>query len=429
MTRPHLAALRPCLPALVAVAALAALLVAATGASAKGSPQFRRGHLPAIGEIKLAKQKGGRAEIVVPVTYTRALSGHPSGLESSEVTLHIARKVEGRSAVGVTLTRTHHHTILGTGTVIDRFRLDRRTSDWLLNRPRKERGRLVRIDVRHQIKQRRGGRPLHEKDASLTMASSHQARPAGESGLLTLRNDTAAPIHTVSTPILCMYTEGEHGSNLQAFTTSEGAAVPPGGTIEANVEADGNLFDSAEYQGPSGESAGRYFDREGIELEVIAAAFDVELTPFSLLIAITSNCTAQASTFQLAAASSQGEAVSSEAWVLTGENCSRGCPSQHLVSAYGALQFQNTGGEGTGPGVWAHESTSILEALAGGWREPPIGGKIVQDDGLHWRWQELPEIEESMTVYDFEQYEEIVTSTKSWEVSVHEGSSPVGFSG
>jgi hypothetical protein len=77
-----------------------------SAASAKGSPHFRRGHLPAIGEIKLVKEKGGLAEITVPVHYTQALSGNPTGLETAEVSLHIARKVKARRAVGATLTRT-----------------------------------------------------------------------------------------------------------------------------------------------------------------------------------------------------------------------------------------------------------------------------------------------------------------------------------
>ena len=63
-------------------------------------------------------------QITVPVTYTQALRpGHPAGLESSEVTLAIARKIKAGHAAGVALTRIHRHTIVGTGTVLDRFRL------------------------------------------------------------------------------------------------------------------------------------------------------------------------------------------------------------------------------------------------------------------------------------------------------------------
>jgi hypothetical protein len=420
---------RRSLPTLVGIVALLVSLTVVSAASAQGSAHFRRGHLPAIGEIKLEKKKGGRLEVLAPVTYTRALSGRSTGLESAEVTLHIARQVKHRRAIGITLTRTHHHLLLGTGTVIDHFRLDRRTSHWLLSRDRKERGRLVRVDVRHRIKQRRHAGPLHEKDASLTMASSHRARPQGEDAFLTVRNDTAEPIETVSEPILCMYTDGEDGSNLQAFTTREGAPIQPGGTIEAVVEGSADIFDSAEYQGGTGEGAGHWFDWTGIGADLIANAVDVDLTPLFLGWDLAKHCDAQASTFMLVAGDEMGEAASSEAWVLTSETCSHGCVRTHLPTAAEALHVQGVGEEQINPGEWAEESTKILKALVGGWREPPAGGKVVQDQGLHWSRQELPEAEEEVEYWTYEGYGSETISRRAWELSIHQGSSPSGYSG
>jgi hypothetical protein len=429
MTQSRPAGLRPILTTLVGILALAVFLVAATAASAQGSPLFRRGHLPVIGEIKLEKKKGGRVEILAPVTYTRALSGHATGLESAEVTLHIARQVKHRRAVGMTLKRTHHHLLLGTGTVIDHFRLDRRTSHRLLSRGRKERGRLVRVDVRHRIKQQRRGRPLHEKDASMTMASSHRARAQGEDAFLTVRNDTSEPIETVSEPILCMYTDGEEGSNLQAFTTAAGEPLQPGGTIEAAVEGSANLLDSAEYQGGTGQGAGHLFDWKGLGTDLILDAIDVDLTPLFAGWDLAEHCDAQASTFMLVAGNETGEAASSEAWVLTSETCSHGCVQTHLPTAAEALNVQGVGEEQNNPGEWAEESTKILKALVGGWREPPAGGKVVQDQGLHWSRQELPEAEEEVEFETFEGPEPGTVSRRAWELSIHPGSSPGGYSG
>jgi hypothetical protein len=429
MTRPRPAPVRPTLVALVGALALLASLAVVSAASAQGPSHFRRGHLPAIGEIKLAKERGGRAEIVVPVTYTRALSGRAAGLESAEVTLHIARRLRQRSAVGETLSRTHRHLLLGTGTVIDHFRLDRRASHWLLSRPRKERGRLVRVDVRHRIKQRRGARPLHEKDASLTMASSHRARAQGEDAFLTVRNDTSAPVETASEPILCMYTNGEDGSNLQAFTTMEGAPLQPGGTIEAAVEGSANILDSAEYQGGTGKGAGHLFDWKGTGADLILQTIDIDLTPIFVGWDLAKHCDAQASTFMLVAGNESSGAASSEAWVLTSETCSRGCVDTHLPTAAEALDVQGVGEEQINPGVWAEESTTILKALVGGWREPPAGGKVVQDQGLHWSRQELPEAEEEVEYFTYEGWGTETVDRRAWELSIHEGSSPAGYSG
>src|SRR5882757_6060704 len=277
MTRPRPVPSRSALLGAVVVAVLLALLALASTASAKGV-RFHRGHLPAIGEIKLVKTKGGRAEITVPITYTQALRpGHPAGLESSEVTLYVAGGLKGGRAVGGKFRSIHRHAILGSGTVVDQFRLDRKTARWLLGRPKKERGRLVRVDVRHRIKPHRGSRPLHEKDASLTMAASHQAHPQGETEFLVVRNDTGAPIKTASEPDLCMYTNGEFGSNLQAFTTAPGRAMAPGSTVEALVQGSANLFDDAKYEAGSGKGAGEWFEWEGVVTDVIATAFEVEV--------------------------------------------------------------------------------------------------------------------------------------------------------
>jgi hypothetical protein len=409
--------------------ALLALLAVAGAASAKDSPRFHRGHLPAIGEIELAKVKGGRAEVTVPITYTQALSGHPKGLESSEVVLYVAAGLKDGRAVGGKFRRVHRHAILGNGTIVDRFRLDPRVSRWLLGRPKEERGRLVRVDVRHRVRPDRGSRPLHEKDASLTMASSHQARPQGETEFLVMRNDTEAPIKTASEPDLCMYTNGEFGSNLQAFTTAPSRPLPPGGTVEALVQGSDNLFDSAKYEAGSGRGAGEWFDWEGVAADLILDAFEIEATPIFAAVDFAEHCTTNASIFQILAATESGEAASMESWLVTSETCRRGCVSVNLPSAFEALGVQNWNGGGEGPGEWAENSTAVLEGLAGGWRGTPNGGRIVQDQGLHWQRTQLPEQTEEVTESDGEGFFSEEVSHLAWELSIHEGSSSAGFSG
>ncbi|MBS1842829.1 MAG: hypothetical protein JST53_00285 [Actinobacteria bacterium] len=406
----------------VGVIVLLVALAAAGPAAARETHRFHRGHLPSIGQIKLVK-KHGRAVITVPVAYTQALSGKSSGLESAEVTLHIASRIKHRRAFGVTATRVHEHHLAGSGVLVDRFRLDPKTSKWLFARGAKERGKLVRVDVRHRIKLRRGEPPLHEKDASLTMASSHRARPQGENVIVVMHNATQIPLKTASEPILCMYTNGEEGSNLQWFTSPPGAVLGPEGTIEAEIEADGSIFDSAEYLGGTDESAGRYFDWTGLGLDAITTALDVELTPVFLAIDVAEHCDAQASTFMMIAAAEEGQMASSEAYVLTSETCRHGCVHTNLPTAAEALDVQGVGEEEVNPGEWAHDSTEVLKGLVGGWRSPPVGGKVVQDQGLHWDRQELPEVEEEYL------WGAITTSTKVFELSIHEGSSPAGYSG
>lgn len=429
MTHHRLVPSRPALCALAGISLLLALLALAGAASAK-RPHLRSGHLPAIGAIELIETKGGRATITVPVAYTQALSGRPAaGLESAEVTLRIGRVVKRRRAVGVKLTRTHRHRISGTGTILDRFRLGRQVSQWLLSRPRKDRGRLVRVDVRHRIKERRNEPPLHEKAASLDMASSHQARPQGEAAALTVRNATAQPIRLASEPILCMYTNGEGGSNLQAFTTPAGEPILPGGTIEAKVEGSANALVTAAYQGGTGEGAGNWFDWEGIALDAITNAFDVELTPVFLGLDLAEHCDAQASTFMLVAANQSGRAATSGSWVLTDETCRMGCVDNHMPSAAEALEVQGVGEEQVNQGVWAHDSTEVLKALVGGWRDPPAGGKIVQDQGLHWTRQERAEVEEEEWWFVGEEAIQVPVKRRAWELSIQEGSSPAGYSG
>jgi hypothetical protein len=413
----------------VAVLLVLLALVATASAAVEGSPRFHRGHLPAIGEIKLTKAKNGHAVVTVPVTYTQALSGDPVGLESSEVTLYVARKLKHGHAAGKVAKRVHVHSVVGGGTVVDHFRLDRKTSGRLFGAPRKQRGKLVRVDVRHRIRPKPGARPLHEKDASMTMASSHQAHPAGEDAFLTVRNDTSEPLQTVGEPVLCFYTNGEFGSNLQAFTTQTGRPLQPGGTIEARVEGSASIFDEAEYQLDTGEGANHWFDWEGIAVDVIANAAEIELTPILLGWDLASHCDAQASTFMLVAASESGERASSEAWVLTSETCKYGCVHTHLPTASEALGVQGVGDEENDPGVWAEDSTKVLKGLVGGWWQPPVGGKIVQDQGLHWVRQELPEAEIEEEVFDGEFWGTETVSLRAWELSIHEGSSPAGFSG
>src|SRR5689334_12012910 len=58
---------RPLLRGAVVLAALLALLTIAGAASAKAAPRFHRGHLPAIGEIKLVKERHGLVKVTVPV--------------------------------------------------------------------------------------------------------------------------------------------------------------------------------------------------------------------------------------------------------------------------------------------------------------------------------------------------------------------------
>jgi hypothetical protein len=64
-----------------------------------------------------------------------------------------------------------------------------------------------------------------------------------------------------------MYTNGEDGSNLQAFSNLPWEMWEPGETVEAEVEGDGSIFDSAEYQGGTGESAGHWFDWGSVVLD------------------------------------------------------------------------------------------------------------------------------------------------------------------
>jgi len=411
MSRPQLSAVTGRATALLAVLALA-LLALAGPAGAKTS-KFQRGGLPSIGQITLKERDNGSTVVRVPVTYTKALPRGPAGLEMAAVTLVVyPRMKHGRSDGHPFAKYTREHFVKGDETFVDRFRLNRREAKRFFGLGRKARGKLLRVDVQHRIKDRPGEPALHEKDASMTLASSHRARPQGESGVLMLRNDTKTSLNTVSTPIMCMYTEGEEGSNLQWFTAED---LAPGATVESFIEADGSIFDSSEYQGPTGASAGQYFDWLGIEIDLIAYAFDVELTPFMLALDLVTHCDAMASTFSFVAANAEGAGASSEAWVLTGETCRIDCPREHLISADYALDFQGLGEE-TNPGLWAHKSTEVLSALAGHWQglPEPEGGKVVQDNGLHFDWREWENEEED---------------EPEWEVSVGEGSKPAGFSG
>jgi hypothetical protein len=428
MTRARLLASPAALPVAV-IAALLAVLVISSAASAVSAPRFHRGHLPSIGEIKLVKAKGGRAEITVPVTYTQALSGHPVGLEASEVTLYVAEGLKGGHAVGGKFRRIHRHAILGSGTVVDHFRLDRKTSHWLLGRPKKQRGQLVRVDVRHRIKPDRGSRPLHEKDASMTMASSHQARAQGETEFLVVRNDTGVPIKTASEPDLCMYTNGEFGSNLQAFTTATGRPMAPGSTVEALVQGSASILDSAKYEAGSDRGAGEWLDWEGVAADLILDAFEIEASPIFAALDFAEHCTTNASIFQILAATEAGEAASLQSWLVTSETCSRECVSVNLPTAFEALGVQHWNGGGIGPGEWAENSTGVLEGLVGAWSGTPNAGKIVQDQGLRWERQRLPEQVEEVTVFDGEAFEAEEVSHLAWELSIHEGSSAAGFSG
>jgi hypothetical protein len=429
MPRSRPLTVRPTLLAAFVIAVLLALLAIASAATAKTAPRFHRGHLPAIGEIKLIKKQGGRAVVSVPITYTQALSGHPVGLESSEVTLYVADRLQGGRATGARFRRIHHYAILGSGTVVDHFRLDRKTSHWLLGRPKKERGALVRIDVRHRIKPHRGSRPLYEKDASMTMASSHQARAQGETEFLVVKNDTAVPIKTASEPDLCMYTNGEFGSNLQAFTTVPGRAMPPGSQVEALVQGSANFLDSAKFEAGHGKGAGEWFDWEGVAADVLLYAFEIEASPIFAAIDFTEHCTTNASIFQIAASTESGEAASMESWLVTSETCSRGCVQVNLPTAFEALGVQHWNGEGIGPGEWAQNSTEVLEGLVGAWAGTPNAGRVVQDQGLSWDRQRLPDQTEEITVFDGEAFEGEEVSHVAWELSIHEGSSPAGFSG
>src|SRR5262249_46327718 len=119
-----------------------------------------------------------------------------------------------------------------------------------------------------------------------------------------------------------------------------------------------------------------------------------------------------------------GEAASMESWLVTSETCRRECVTVNLPTAYEALGVQHWNGEGTGPGEWSQNSTDVLEALVGGWRGTPNGGKIVQDQGLHWQRRALPEQTEEVSHFTGEAFLEEEVSHLAWELSVHEGSSP-----
>ena len=114
---------------------------------------------------------------------------------------------------------------------------------------------------------------------------------------------------------------------------------------------------------------------------------------------------------------------------MTSETCSRECVHVNLPTAFEALGAQHWNGEGIGPGEWAENSTDVLEGLVGAWRGTPNGGKIVQDQGLRWERQRLPDQTEEVTVFDGEAFEAEEVSHLAWELSIHEGSSPAGFSG
>jgi hypothetical protein len=401
-SKPFRPSCRAALAAALAALALAAF-AAPTGAAA--APQFHRGGLPAIGGVTLRETPSGRVAISAPVTYRQALSGSPRGLETSRVTVHIAAKLKRGRATGTAFERSRRYRLHGTETVVARFTLGPKASRWLLRRSRKVRGRLVRLDAEHLVKQRRGERPLYEKAASVTMASSHRARPQGASGILTLRNATAEPVESVATPVMCMYTNGEWGSNLQAFST-DGEPIQPGGTIEAEIEADGSVLSDAEYEG---ETSPFGVDELGIAAEVIGNALDVELGPFVALVDLATHCDAMASTFSIVVADAKGTAASSEAWVLTDENCRYGCPRDHFISAYEALGYQSPGEE-NGSEIWASASTELLEGFAGYYyAAAPAKGRVVQDNGLRFDWSE--------------------GSDDQWEATVSAGSSPAGFSG
>src|SRR6185312_7330407 len=380
--------------------ALSALLMIPSAASAKGAPLFHRGHLPAIGEIKLVKKPGGGAVVTVPVTYTKAISPDTPGLEFTEVTLTVARELKHGRALGIELRRTRHHRVHGTNTVVEHFGLPRRVAHQLLDLPRKERGRLVRIDARYRICDTAGARRMHEKDSGLTMASSHQAKPQGEAAAITVRNDTSVPLQLASEPILCMYTDGEGGSNLQAFTTPEGGPLPPNATIEAKVEGSANALEAAEYQGGTHQGAGRWFDWEGLAVDAVANAFEIEITPILLAWDFVEHCDAQASTFLLVA----------------GETCRIGCVHTNLPTAAEALGVQGVGEEQVNPGVWAHDSTEVLKGL--------VDGGLLQNRGLEWSRQELPEAEEEEWWYFPGEYGEeadlVPVMRKAFELSVHE---------
>ena len=114
----------------------------------------------------------------------------------------------------------------------------------------------------------------------MTMASSHQAAPQGESAFLVLKNDTGQAIKTAAEPDLCMYSDGEFRSNLQLLTTQEGRPLLPGGTIEAAVEGSASLLDSAVYEAGKGSGAGDWFDWKGLAVSAVLEISEFELAPF-----------------------------------------------------------------------------------------------------------------------------------------------------
>lgn len=178
---------RPQLPGLTRLAAAIAAVtilafVALTSLAAAKSAKFHRGGLPSIGQITLSQQRSGVVIVSVPVTYKKALSTSRRGMETTSVTLNVFPRLKLGRPDGHPSDRTHDHFVKGDETIVDHFRLGREKSRWLLGTSRKVRGKLVRVDVQHLIRDRPGQPPLHEKDASLTLASSHRAKARASPG-------------------------------------------------------------------------------------------------------------------------------------------------------------------------------------------------------------------------------------------------------
>ena len=164
---------------------------------------------------------------------------------------------------------------------------------------------------------------------------------------------------------------------------------------------------------------------------MILDAAEFELAPFIVAIDFADHCESQASIFQILAADESGEAASMQSWVVTSETCSqrlrRHQPADRLRSARRAA----LGASELGPGEWAENSTDVLEGLVGGWRGPADGGKSSRTRGCTGPAQQLPEArnlkKSNSSTAKGSNDEEV--SHRAWELSIHEGSSPAGFSG
>lgn len=376
------------------------LLGSPVAAGAASTVRVDRGGLPAIGAISLARAAGGRAVVSVPVTYRRATRAGAGG-ERARVTVELWRGVarNGRPQ-GAVRRFAKVRTLSRFGRVVERFTLPRTLSQRLLQAAPARRGELLRVRVSHEIGGR-AGRPLHRKNAAATLASSRRAAPQGQQATLTLVNGTSRPLNNVALPVMCMYDYGQEGSDVSGFNAQQSAIIPPGGTIEQGLQANGNAFSEAEYIGPDADSVTNDVKDLMIAAEVIAAAFGEELPILAEVGGeLLEDCDTTASIFSFTAADDRGNGTSG-AWVLTSEfgGTMPYKPRLPLLSVFNAFKFQGDGGNpGPQSMLWPDDpTTDAFQPLAGGWW-PIGGGRMVQDAGLQWQLTNSSQTDYALTV-------------------------------